>query len=204
MNTGQSIVAVSWGTILNMHIIKWWPTASVMSPNLITNSLSINSKSHAPSSNFRFLHQKMHIGMMGLIAQIEPKLIQKWSYWLFKGVIIWSFFFSILWSFSNGRELCERSSVQTCTQSGWKQTDITQFLRYFTKSDAKNMTMLHKNQHGVKGMAGCLDCMHIQWENCPYSLCTHHVPNEGFPMLVLEASCDYNQFFWHHEFGHAG
>jgi len=78
------------------------------------------------------------------------------------------------------------------------------FLRYMTKSDAKNVTMLHETQHGVKGMAGCLDCMDIQWENCLYSLHGQHVGKDGILTLVLEASCDYNLFFWHHEFGHAG
>ncbi|KAL7463487.1 hypothetical protein ACHAXS_005482, partial [Conticribra weissflogii] len=53
-------------------------------------------------------------------------------------------------------------------------------------------------------MAGCLDCMHIQWENCPNSLRGQHVGKEGVPTLVIEASCNYNLFFWHHDFGHAG
>ncbi len=77
-------------------------------------------------------------------------------------------------------------------------------MRYITKSDAKNVMMLHETQHGVKGMAGCLDCMHIQLENCPYSLRRKHVEKDGIPTLVLEASCNYKLFFWHHEFGHAG
>lgn len=52
-------------------------------------------------------------------------------------------------------------------------------------------------------MARCLDCMHVQWEICPYPLYGQHLGKNGVPSLVIEASCDCNLFFWHHEFGHA-
>ena len=46
--------------------------------------------------------------------------------------------------------------------------EITEkYLRKLTKSDAKKVSELHNNQHGVPGMIGCLDCMHVPWENCP-------------------------------------
>ncbi len=35
-----------------------------------------------------------------------------------------------------------------------------------------------KNQHGVDGMVGCFDCMHVQWDNCPLPLCGIHVKME--------------------------
>ena len=83
--------------------------------------------------------------------------------------------------------------------------EITEkYLRKLTKSDAKKVSELHNNQHGVPGMIGCLDCMHVPWEHCPNYLRGQHVGKEGVPTLVVEASCDYNLFFWHHDFGHAG
>lgn len=69
------------------------------------------------------------------------------------------------------------------------------FLRHMTKSNAKNVTKLHEHQHGVKGMAGCLDHIHVQLENCLYSLHGQYVGKDGVPMLVIEARCSYNLFF---------
>ena len=53
-------------------------------------------------------------------------------------------------------------------------------------------------------MIGCLDCMHVPWENCPNYLRGQHVGKEGVPTLVVEVSCNYILFFWHHDFGHTG
>ena len=54
---------------------------------------------------------------------------------------------------------------------------------------------IHNNQHGILGMIGCIDCMHVPWENYPNSLCGQYVGKEGMPILVVEASCDFNLFF---------
>ncbi len=55
--------------------------ASVMLdyPKSKTNSLKITFESHTPIliTSFKILHQKMHIGMMGLIAKRDIKLSQK-------------------------------------------------------------------------------------------------------------------------------
>ncbi len=63
------------------------------------------------------------------------------------------------------------------------------------QSDAAKVSELHNKKHGVPGMIGCLDCMHVPWENCPNSLHVQQVGKEGVPTLVVEASCDYNLFF---------
>ena len=81
---------------------------------------------------------------------------------------------------------------------------MAKYLRKLTKCDAMKVSELHNNQHGIPGMIGCLDCMHVPWENCPNYLHGQHVGKEGVPTLVVEASCDYNLYFWHHDFGHAG
>jgi hypothetical protein len=41
------------------------------------------------------------------------------------------------------------------------------FFRPMTRTDAKNVCNLHKEQHGIDGMIGSLDCMHVYWKNCP-------------------------------------
>ena len=74
--------------------------------------------------------------------------------------------------------------------------EITEkYLRKLMKSDAKKVFELHNNQHGMSGMIGCLDWMHVPWENCPNYLHGQHVGKEGVPTLVVEASCYYNYFF---------
>ena len=86
-----------------------------------------------------------------------------------------------------------------------KNQDITaKFLRSLTKSNVKKVSKIHNNRHEVPGMIGCLDCMHVPWENCPSLLRGQHIGKEGMPTLVVEVSCYYNLFFWHYDFGHAG
>ena len=41
------------------------------------------------------------------------------------------------------------------------------YLRLPTKSDAGNILRLHESVHGIAGMMGSLDCMHVLWKNCP-------------------------------------
>jgi hypothetical protein len=59
-------------------------------------------------------------------------------------------------------------------------------------------------QHGVAGMVGSLDCMHVGWKNCPVAWQGQEQGKEGFPTIVLEAVSDYNLWFWHVSFGWAG
>jgi hypothetical protein len=73
-----------------------------------------------------------------------------------------------------------------------------------TRADAKNVCQLHKEQHGIDGMIGSLDCMHVYWKNCPVAWQGQYQGKEKYPTIVLEAMCDYNLYFWHHEFGAAG
>jgi len=40
-----------------------------------------------------------------------------------------------------------------------------------TKANAQRVLQLHHFQkHGIHGMLGCLDCMHVVWKNCPVAL----------------------------------
>lgn len=79
-----------------------------------------------------------------------------------------------------------------------------QFLRRMGPSDAKKVVELHRSVHGVSGMAGSLDCMHVPWKNCPVAYQGQYVGKEGEPTIVLEAACDYHLWFWSISFGHPG
>ena len=78
------------------------------------------------------------------------------------------------------------------------------YLRTLTRTDAKRVEALHARKHGIRGMVGSLDCMHIPWKNCPLALHGQYVGKDKKPTVVLEAACDYNLWIWHMQFGFAG
>jgi len=78
------------------------------------------------------------------------------------------------------------------------------YLQKLTHADAKNFSNLHFSKHGIHGMLGCLDCMHVIWKNCPVAFQGAFQGKEGVPSLVLEAMADYNLWIWHAVFGFAG
>ena len=79
-----------------------------------------------------------------------------------------------------------------------------EYLRTPTTSDLKSIVGLHESKHGIKGMFGSLDCMHVFWKNCPKGYHGQFKGKEKKPSIVLEAACDYNLWFWHASFGYPG
>ena len=78
------------------------------------------------------------------------------------------------------------------------------YLRPYSKHDAKRISSLHEQIHGVAGLLGSLDCMHVRWKNCPIAFQGVYQGKEKFSTIVLEAVADYNLWFWHAAFGFAG
>lgn len=78
------------------------------------------------------------------------------------------------------------------------------FLRDMNRADAMKVAQLHLDQHGVDGMIGSLDCMHIYWKNCPVGWQGQFSGAKEAPTIVLEAFADYNLWIWHASFGWAG
>jgi len=78
------------------------------------------------------------------------------------------------------------------------------YLRKMSRADAKRVTDMHYRQHGVIGMIGSLDCMHVFWRLCPVAWQGQQRGKEKKPSIVLEAMADYNLWIWHACFGWAG
>jgi hypothetical protein len=78
------------------------------------------------------------------------------------------------------------------------------YLRFPTKQDARNITNLHKRQHGIDGMMGSLDVTKVHWANCPTAWHGQFKGKEGIPTISLEAVSDYNLWIWNSAFGFPG
>jgi hypothetical protein len=74
-----------------------------------------------------------------------------------------------------------------------------------TRQDAEKAQKLHKDKHGIDGMAFSIDCCHIYWKNCPTAWKGQFENGKNDrPSIVLEAGIDYDLFFWHVAFGFPG
>ena len=78
------------------------------------------------------------------------------------------------------------------------------YLCTYTEEDAKCVSLLHEDVHGIPGMFGLLDCMHVCWKNCPITYQGSYQGKEKFSTVVLEAIADHNLWFWHAVFGFVG
>lgn len=80
------------------------------------------------------------------------------------------------------------------------------YLRAPTPTDARRISKLHEEKHGVPGMFLSLDCMHVQWKNCPVGQQCHFKASKKNKLatVVLEGGVDWNCWFWHASSGHAG
>ena len=78
------------------------------------------------------------------------------------------------------------------------------YLCTYIEEDAKCVSLLHEDVHGIPGMLGSLDCMHVCWKNCPITYQEAYQGKEKFSSLVLEAIADHNLWFWHAASGFTG
>jgi hypothetical protein len=101
---------------------------------------------------------------------------------------------------SLARTACEEFCIMM------KRLYAEEYLRVPTARDLTNIVKLHKAIHGVDGILGALDCMHIGWKNCPVAWQGNFRSgnNKKGATVVLEALSDYHTWFWHASFGYAG
>jgi len=56
-------------------------------------------------------------------------------------------------------------------------------------------------KHGICGILGCLNCMHIVWKNCPVALQGAFTGKNEMSTLVIRAMSDFNLWIWQASFG---
>ncbi len=81
---------------------------------------------------------------------------------------------------------------------------MCEHLRVPDKIDLQNINKLHRDDHGIDGMLGSLDCSHTIWKNCPKAWAGSHQGKENSPSIVLEGISDYHMFIWHASYGYVG
>jgi Plant transposon protein len=73
------------------------------------------------------------------------------------------------------------------------------------KANARKLSQMYEKEFGVPGcLAGCLDCMHVDWRTCPSTWHGQYEGKEGEATIVLEAVMDYTTWIWHAGFGFLG
>lgn len=78
-----------------------------------------------------------------------------------------------------------------------------QYLRSPTEEDVERL--LQENAaRGFVGMLGSVDCMHVEWKNCPAAHASQYKGKEKKPTIVLEAWADKRLWIWHCNFGSPG
>ena len=101
---------------------------------------------------------------------------------------------------TTGRECVKRLARVVANHQDF--TD--KYRRAMKRTDARKLSDLHRRFHGVAGMIGSLDCMHVGWRLCLVAWQGAYKGAKGKPTIVLEAVTDYNLWIWHVSFGSAG
>jgi hypothetical protein len=78
------------------------------------------------------------------------------------------------------------------------------YRRRMSRADAKRLSDMHSFHHGVPGMVGSIDCMHVGWRLCPVAWQGQFEGAKKRPTLILEACADYTLWLWHSSFNHPG
>jgi hypothetical protein len=79
-----------------------------------------------------------------------------------------------------------------------------EYLRRPTVQDIERLMEIGERR-GFPGMLGSIDCMHWQWEKCPYGWKRMYTRGDhGVPTIILEAVASHDRWIWHAFFGVAG
>ncbi|GJT48711.1 ALP1-like protein isoform X1 [Tanacetum coccineum] len=82
---------------------------------------------------------------------------------------------------------------------------VIKFLRKPTAEDIEKTYQLHEQKHGLPNMLGSIDCMHLDWRNCPKALHGQFKRRDHkYPTIMLEVVADQRLWIWHAYFGVRG
>jgi hypothetical protein len=81
--------------------------------------------------------------------------------------------------------------------------NFSEYLRYPTREEAQNISS-RMSRSGFTGCIGSLDCMTLEWKNCPSGWAGYYKGRGKKPSIVLEAVVDDQLYYWHAFFGMPG
>ena len=101
------------------------------------------------------------------------------------------------------------SSVQSCIENFVKDVidvfEEDQLSSHLTDPEKFKISMRRTQQkHGVPGLAGSIDCVHVYWHMCKYADQAYYKQRYKHPTLVSEAICDSDLRFTHLYAGQPG
>ena len=118
---------------------------------------------------------------------------------------VWSGYFGLAGLFPNGFLTTSRTVVEElCLMVYTNETLWAQFLCRVSHQDAVHILEMDEEHHGIAGMFGSLDSMHVRWRTSPFALQGAYIGKEKYSTIVLEAVAYHNLWFWHTTFGFAG
>jgi hypothetical protein len=81
--------------------------------------------------------------------------------------------------------------------------NFSEYLRYPTREEAQNISS-RMSRSGFPGCIGSLDCMTLEWKNCPSGWAGYYKGRGKKPSIILEAVADDQLYCWHAFFGMPG
>jgi len=106
--------------------------------------------------------------------------------------------------FQMGERTMYNSMQRFCRIISTDRNLRNKYLRRMTAADARRVSAMHQEKHGIEGMLGSLDCVHIGWKNCPVAWQGQYLGMKGKPTMILEAAADHNLWVWHAAFSMPG
>ncbi|SPT17435.1 unnamed protein product [Triticum aestivum] len=100
-------------------------------------------------------------------------------------------------------------SETTCLMSMYKFCQAVievfgpEYLRQPTAADTERLLATNAAR-GFPGMLGSIDCMHLEWKNCPFAWQGQYKGHVNACTVILEAVASQDLWIWHSFFGMAG
>jgi hypothetical protein len=100
-------------------------------------------------------------------------------------------------------------SESTCLKSMYRfckavvQVFAPHYLRQPNEADTARLLTFNEAM-GFRGMLGSIDCMHWEWENCPFAWKGQFKGHSERAIVILEVVASHDLWIWHSFFGTTG